>query len=252
MGSTLANNSVAVLSDPSDGSPTSAPRQRTVKTSISPGVALMIVCALLGLSAGHRFWRDHYFQALRAENAPSPFPLKDLPTVLDSWRAIEGSDVTLEPDIVRTTGSSDYIMRTYQDDKSGEVVAVLVIYGLATGVSSHIPEACYPGSGYDAVGEPTDHELSVSGSNNPVRFRMAYYAKAKAGIRQYQEVFYTFRHNGQWSPDVASRWKSFRYLPGMFKIQLQRPTTGLGEETVNSPAESLLRELVEEIDRRSS
>jgi hypothetical protein len=213
---------------------------------------MVIACALLGLSGGLRFCRNQQFQNLAAESATCPFPLKDLPRVLGTWHSVDASDLKLDPEIARVAGSSDHIIRTYQDDKSGEIVVVLVLYGLANSVFAHTPELCYPASGFEPVGAPADHELSMSGSTIPVRFRSACYAKELAGIRDYRDVYYTFLHNGQWLPEVASRWKSFRYHPGMFKLLLQRATSGLSEDVTSSPAGSLLREIVQEIDRRTA
>jgi Protein of unknown function (DUF3485) len=210
---------------------------------------LVVVCALLGLSGGLRFCRDRQFQILAAESTTCPFALKDLPKVLGTWHTVDTSDVKLDPQIARIAGSSDHLIRTYQDDKSGETVTVLVLYGLSTSVFGHTPEVCYPASGYKEFKLPADHELR--GLPVPVRFRSACYTAELAGIRRYEEVYYTFLYNGEWLPEVASRWKSFRYHPGMFKIQLQHTASGLSEETRNGPTESLLGEIVQEIERRA-
>ena len=37
-----------------------------------------------------------------------------------------------------------------------------------------------------------------------------------------EEVYYSFRHDGQWYPDAAINWKQFRYNPSMVKVQVQR------------------------------
>jgi Protein of unknown function (DUF3485) len=252
MGTTLVKNLASAPRNPLDESPMSTPKQPAVEALSSPRIWVAIACALLGLSGGLRFWRDRQFQALAAVNKTCPFPLKDLPKVLGSWHMIDESEAKLDPEIARTAGSSDHIIRTYRDDKSGEVVVVLVLYGLSSAVFAHIPEFCYPASGFQPDNTPTDHEFSIPGSPIPVRFRSARYTKELAGIHQYEEVYYTFLHYGQWSPEVAGRWKLFRYYPSMFKVQLQRTVSELSDETRNSPTESLLGEIVQEIDRRAS
>jgi len=250
MGSTLVKNVASVPHDPLDELPTSMPKQPAMGSLVSPRMWLMFVCALLGLSGGLRFWRDRQFQSLASESTACPFPLKELPKVLGTWHAVDTPDVKLDPQIARIAGSSDHLIRTYQDDKSGEAVTVLVLYGLSSTVFAHTPEVCYPASGFQPYNTPADHELT--GLTMPVGFRSACYAVELAGIHRYEEVYYTFRHNGQWLPEVASRWKSFRYHPGMFKVQLQHTASGLSEETRNGPTESLLGEIVQEIERRIS
>jgi hypothetical protein len=49
---------------------------------------------------------------------------------------------------------------------------------------------------------------------------------------------------------LTNRWKLFRYHPSMFKIQLQRHASRLATE--DRVAESLLSQIVQEIDSRVS
>ena len=133
------------------------------------------------------------------------------------------------------------MVRVYEDEKTGEEVSVLVLYGLATSVRSHIPEVCYPAAGYRQIKAPPDHELTVPGST-PARFRTVYFSKSGSVVDEV-EVCYTFLHNKEWLPDVEGRWKMFRLHPGMFKIQLAAP----GRQP---KVETLLGELVGEINRR--
>ena len=44
------------------------------------------------------------------------------------------------------------------------------------------------------------------------------------------------------------RWKLFRYSPGMFKVQIERPASGLSLESFSN--EPLLGEIVKEINAR--
>ena len=168
------------------------------------------------------------------EYGPARFPWRICPGPGD-WHAVEGSDSQLDPEIARTAGSSDHIIRTYEDKKTGEQVTALVLYGLANSVFAHIPEVCYPASGF----RQTARRRSINGSPSPAQRppsnivrRVSPGARAKSVNPKRQRFSYTFRHNGEWLPEVASRWKSFRYHPAIFKIQLQRRSSGLGIRTV--------------------
>jgi Protein of unknown function (DUF3485) len=211
---------------------------------------MVVTCLLLGISGGIRFWRDWQFQALSNAGAVCPFPLNELPTSLGSWQVMENSQAQLEPEVARVAGSSDHVMREYMDQKGGEHVATLVLYGLANTVFAHTPDLCYPGHGYRRVMGPEDRQLSIPGLATPVQCRWAIYSKKVGGIEQYDVVYCTFLHDGQWLPDLASRWKSFRYHPGAFKIQLQRTVSNLAPE--DSSSEALLGELVRAITSRIS
>jgi hypothetical protein len=232
---------------PLHNSPSQIVRQIAAKTSGSPWAWMAVTCLLLGISGGIRFWREWQFRKQADASASCPFLLNDLPKRLGSWRAIEGSDAQLEPEVAEMAGSSDHIVRTYVDEKSGEHVVVLVLYGLASTVSQHTPEVCYPAAGYRLLrpDKVPDHQLSMPGSETPIRCRSLVYSKRVGGVGKYEEVYYTFLHNGQWLPDARKRrWKLFRYRPGIFKIQLQRTVSGLTDE---SPSQALLGELAREI-----
>ena len=96
-----------------------------------------------------------------------------------------------------------------------------------------------------------DRELHVPGVNTPVHYRWAIYMKRVGGIGHYVETYHCFYYNGEWLPDAADRWKSFRYHPSMFKIQLARDVTGLSEE-VHGPSEVILGDFIREIGDRLS
>jgi hypothetical protein len=252
MDSTLAKNPASAPTSTRDGLLMSTARRLASKLLVLPWAWMGLACLLLGVSGGVRLWRERQFQTLAAESANCPFPLNEFPKTMGTWHMVDAADAQLDPEIARIAGSSDHIIRNYMDEKSGEIVNVLVLYGLANSVFAHTPDVCYPAAGYQPVDAPTDHEFHLTGWTVPVRFRSAFFSKQVGGIRQYQDVCYTFLHNGQWLPEVQSRWKLFRYHPGMFKVQLQHPASAPSKVTENSPNESLLREIVQEIDRRTS
>jgi hypothetical protein len=213
---------------------------------------IVMVCVLLGLSGGVRYWRDLQFLSIGNQSKNSPFPLKDIPNLLGTWRSLEGAETVLDPEIAKLAGSTDHILRTYADDKTGEQVKVLVLYGPADAVWGHTPEICYPASGYKAVGSPREVQIPIEGegSKRSAAFRESLYGKSLGGATTLQEVYYSFRNAGEWRSEMESQWKKFRYFPGMFKIQVERLVKSA--QLADSPAQSLLASLVEEIEKRSA
>ncbi len=210
---------------------------------------VVVVCLLLGISGAVRYWREFQFLQIKNESETAPFPLRELPMVLGSWRALEGVETTLDPEIARVAGSSDHVLRTYVDDKTGERATVLVLYGLATLVWGHTPEACYPAVGFQPLVAPRDAPIALE-DGRTVPFREALYGKSLAGSSTYHEVYYSFRNAGEWQPDMSGQWKRFRSHPGMFKIQIERrvKSAELGDEVCND----LLAGIVEAIEKRTS
>src|SRR5208337_5068228 len=66
-----------------------------------------LICMLLVISGAHRYWRDWQFQSLSRESEIPLFSLNEIPKELGSWRAVDGSEETPEPDIARIAGASD-------------------------------------------------------------------------------------------------------------------------------------------------
>jgi hypothetical protein len=221
--------------------------RRLAKATSSPFWWAAVSCAILGISAGSYVWRDWKYESFAQVNAKCPFPLKDLPKEVGTWQA-EGEDGQLAPQIARLAGSNSHVVRLYRDTSSGAVVSVLVLYGVANSVFAHRPEVCFTGAGFQEKGDPTDSVLRLPGEREPVRYRVAYFAKTVGGIQQEVEVCHTFLHHNAWLPYLDNRWKLFRQYPAMCKIQIER----VGERTAleTSPSVSLLQGLVEAINAR--
>ena len=223
--------------------------RRLSSATSSPGAWLGITCLLLGLSGGVRYWRSMQFYEVTEATRESPFPLAELPKAIGIWRD-DGSEARLEPLLERSTGSSDHITRKYIDQRTGEEILVLVLYGLAAHIAPHTAEICYPSAGFGRVDSApmTDYELKIPGSSKVAHYRGGSFAKRSGGSTQYTEVVYSFRHNGNWLTDTKGLWKSFRYKPGMYKIQIARVVTGFDVE--DSPSVAFLGELMREIEKR--
>jgi len=228
-----------------------APQEIVAKVSSSPWLWMTLACLLLGISGGVRFWRNWQFAALAARSDHPPFSLNELPRKFGNWESRVGEDAKLDEKIARIAGSNDSIVRSYRNQKDGEKISALSLYGRADKVFAHSPDACYPAAGYQLVKGPLDRELSVPGVKGTIHYRWSIYMKRVGGIGYYQETYHTFYFNGEWLSDTTDQWKSFRYHPSMFRILLERPISGLSDE-VYRPSEELLGRFVQEIDRRMS
>jgi len=227
------------------------PHIRPPRSHRQEWVWLAAVGLLLGLSGTVRYWREWQFENLSKQSEAPPFPLRQLSKDLGSWREVEGTETTLDPQIARTAGSTDNILRTYENQQTGEKAVVMVLYGLANLVWGHTPEVCYPAAGFQKVSKPEDTRIDVPDSPTRPLFRRERFAKSRAGTGIYEEVYHSFLNAGQWGVDQGARWKSFRYHPGMLKIQVQRQITSLDEGESESVRE-LLGSLVREIERQMS
>ncbi len=220
----------------------------------SPWKWMALACLLLGISGGERFWRDQQFAKLRVESMACPFPLADLSKSLGTWQAIDDKEAHLDPEIARNAGSTDHILRTYFDSKSGEKIHVMVLYGLAADVCPHIPEICYPASGHQKLMPmPKDVEIDIPGLSNPARFySQIYFRPMGPAGGEYAEVYYSFRLAGNWRPDMFGESKKFRAAPGMFKVQTSREVSAAAanpDAAKSTLSKSLVTEIVKDIER---
>jgi hypothetical protein len=225
----------------------SRPAART-RAVVSPWAWMAVTCLILGVSGGIRLWRELQFWSLARESAACPFPLSDLPRTMGTWQVTD-EDAQLDPEVARFAGATDHFVRNYLDQKSGDQASVLALYGAATMVHLHTPEACYPSAGYMLYRGPVDRSTPVPGMKEPLRYRWAVYARKVGGLVRFEEVYYSFLHHGDWLPDVSDRWKTFRYRPGLFKVQIAHPTNGLSEG-VEGPSLDLFVECVRQINQR--
>jgi len=240
--------------DSTTGPGVSASR-RNAEGTASPWRWMILACVLLGLSGGWRAWRDYQFAKLNIESKDCPFSLDDLPKSLGAWESVDEAEAKLDPEIAKIAGSTEHIIRTYVESGSGEKVQVLLLYGLAQDVFGHTPEVCYPASGGQSASRPTEKNIDVLPElSKPAHFRSQIYMQHVApGSDRYTEVFYSFRHGGDWKPDMAGDWKTFRYQPGMFKIQTSRQVSaGAANPNALDPkiTDSLVKEIVRAVERR--
>ena len=217
--------------------------------SISP-IQLMtrvgLVVALILASGGVRFWQAKKVDAALAAGRESPFPLATLPMKLGEC---VGSDTELDPRIVMGTGSTDHITRRYTDHRTGVAIDIIVLYGPTSQIFIHSPELCYPKAGYESRGDSLIRDIRMQGGTVP--FCSLEYSKGDAGQIEYQEVYYSWRYNGRWSPVVTTLKESER-IPGMYKVQLARQVGRDESRTVDNPCEALLEVLIPELESRIS
>ena len=99
---------------------------------------------------------------------------------------------------------------------------------------------------------PVDVPVEISGSNNQALFRVQTFAKINANqAEDCREVAHSFRNAGRWGIDWLKDWKSFRYHPGMFKVQVQRQISSVGRPD-DASLKLLIGQIAAEIERRSS
>lgn len=222
-------------------------------------VRVGLAVALLAASGGARAWqRSRIDEALRS-GSKSPFPLAAVPLALGDW---QGRDDAFDPQIARATGSVDRVFRTYVDRRTGTRLSVIVLYGPAVDMAVHTPENCYRSAGYALVDGPRGRPVRLG--DGAVSFRALTFARGDESRHDRQHVYYAWRYDGHWSPDLAIQ-KRIERIAGMYKVHVARSATdqerfdlvetgadGAAAQLLRDPCQDFLERLVPEIERRVS
>ena len=173
------------------------------------------------------------------------FKLEDIPLTLGHWTGVKNE---MDKRIVAATGSDDIITRHYTDDSTGVGIDVIVLFGPSSDVFIHTPELCYPKAGFTSHAEPIDTTVNCNGIE--AKFRSVAYVHGDTGVRDIQDVYYSWRYNGHWTPMIGTP-KQLERIPGMYKVQISRrllPRETRGDD--RDPCESFLKVLIPDLESR--
>lgn len=139
-------------------------------------------------------------------SADANLSLPDVPMVIGEWQGeVMKSGLADDPNLRNLT-------RKYVHGKSGRVLTVSLTVGPAGLTAQHTPEYCYPGSGYQTVGETTEFTTTDS----TAQFRSAVYRKANLAGGEPLRIIWAWTADGQWS---APRYPELKFLTGrLYKL----------------------------------
>src|SRR5262245_6798840 len=142
----------------------------------------------------------------KPRSADIDLSLPDMPLVLGDWRGeVMPSGLANEPNLCNLT-------RKFVHAKTGRVFTVSFTAGPAGLTSQHTPEYCYPGSGYQTVGETTEYVTA----DRSAQFRSAVYRKANLAGGEPLRIIWGWTADGKWS---APRYPELKFLTGkLYKL----------------------------------
>jgi hypothetical protein len=205
-----------------------------------------VACALVLASGGVRWWQVRRVDAtMDAGLHERQFELAEIPLTLGHWTGVK---TEMDERLVAATGSHDLITRHYTDSDTGVGIDVIILFGPSSDIFIHKPELCYPKAGFTSHAESVERTLNCDGIETALR--SVAYTKGEAGSRDIQDIYYTWRYNGRWTPNVGSP-KQLERIPGMYKVQIARkllPKESRADD--RDPCESFLKVLIPDLESR--
>jgi Protein of unknown function (DUF3485) len=205
-----------------------------------------IACALVLASGAVRWWQVRRVDAtMNAGLNERQFKLDEIPLTLGHWTGVK---TEMDQRIVAATGSHELITRHYTDSDTGVGIDVIVLFGPSSDIFIHTPELCYPKAGFTSHAAAVDRTLDCGGVE--AGCRSVAYVKGDSGSRDIQDVYFTWRYNGRWTPNVGSP-KQLERIPGMYKIQIARKLSAKESHADDrDPCESFLKVLIPDLESR--
>jgi Protein of unknown function (DUF3485) len=217
------------------------------RSNAAPGFWVLVVlcCAILLGSGAARAWQARRVAQRLDDGRRGPrVDLETIPRAIGTW---QGAPTVIDEQIARGTGADQIVTRRYVNQDTGVAVDVILLYGPAAEMSIHSPEVCYPSAGYAPVGGAAGKIVKTEGADVP--FRSLVYRKGEGASADLQEVYYTWRYDDRWSPEVGIR-KRFERIPSMYKVHVARRLTERERRDVGNPCEAFLAALLPELQRR--
>ena len=100
------------------------------------------------------------------------------------------------------------------------------------------------------VGSSANRPVPLGTGKARARFRSSVFLKPGSLADDRQEVLYSFRHVGLWTPDASATFKRFRLEPGMYKVQVERRLAPQERHDLATPSVEFLAALLPELESR--
>lgn len=203
-----------------------------------------IVATLLLLVSGyvHGMWTGRWQQSDALATAASA--LDAVPTEFADWKMEHQSDISPEEKSVAEIAGS--IARQYRNQRTGEVVSLLLMVGKPGPISVHPPTACYTGLGYQQVGATRAYACDVEmaeGQKTRHQFQTAQFASPKKTETVQPHVFWAWSADGIWSCPDSPRL-AFVGKPALFKLYVSYEAHSVVKSKEKTPAERMLADLL--------
>jgi hypothetical protein len=179
-----------------------------------------------------RWGRPQEFQKL-AER------LRELPTTIGDWtmKASEPLARNAEAELE----CAGYVIRQYQNRKTGDIVTAALLLGPAGPISVHTPDICYSSQQYTVIESATKIPMVAGkGAQDELLRTSLESTNLSSGNLS---VFYGWSTGGPWTAPKDARF-TFAGRPYLYKIQVAGPLPLPGADKASEPCRLFLNEFL--------
>jgi hypothetical protein len=178
--------------------------------------------------------------------AASKVDLPKLPLELGDWK---GEDAVLTDDQKKQMVQAEavsYLVRRYVNQQNGDQISLMILCGHPGPMTTHTPEVCFTGAGFDMLGSPMRYVPPQPGKATfwVADFRKRSSVITDAGLR----VFWAWSPDGTWSVAADPRVTFARHR-ALYKVYVTCEKLMEGPPRDDEPGARFLQVLLPALNR---
>jgi hypothetical protein len=211
-----------------------------------PRNLLLLVVAAVVVVDGYVYglWTDRW--AGSKELAAAAARVERIPLTIGDWK---GETLELDPAAVEVAAFSGYVLRRYENQRTGAAVNMLVACGRPGPLSVHTPEFCFRGAGFRITTEGAAREsLASESSGTSCEFFKATFEPENAAVPERLRVLWSWHRKGAWVAPDNPRWR-LAGMPVLHKVYVTQAFLPRNDTTDGEACRDFLRDLLPELDK---
>ncbi len=169
--------------------------------------------------------------------------LESVPMLIGDWK---GTAFEMPAADRAMAGAVACLSRRYTNPKRGVTVSVMLLGGLPGKISTHAPDVCYTGAGYD-LDAPFLFHRTYGSDGHRAEFRTALAMRGGTSPSALR-IFWGWNAWKGWLAPDEPRWE-FGSASALCKLYVVRETTGTVSDLETDPSNDFLSAFLPELDR---
>lgn len=167
---------------------------------------------VLAVGYVHGRWTDRWSPSQAVGEAAAK--VGRVPMEFGGWR---GRPLELDRETIAQAGIAGYVMRRYENAKTGQAVSILLVCGRPGPIAAHSPEVCYAGAGFEQMGEAVRQTVRASPAAPPAEFLAATFGKPKSADSSSMRILWSWNGGSGWETADNPRLRFARH-PNLYKL----------------------------------